>query len=161
MKNIFNFWHALFNCHKTLSISILFLLFGFSACDGSLGLPGNPVPQAEQAIEGQRKAMEKMTSLTKKDLIAKKRDVNILLDKAEPFLRRRANELEVTELILTLDEVKKTQAALRLYLDARTQPGKDTTTSEMNRALSQASDSINTAERYLNQYKDKHPETKE
>jgi hypothetical protein len=122
-----------------------------------LGLPGNPVSQAQEAIDGQKQAINKMTSSTKKELIAKKNEISNLLNKAEPFLARKANELEKTELLLTQDHLKKSQEALRLYLKERTQPGEDTTTSELNIAMSQASEFISKAEQEFNQFKSKQP----
>lgn len=144
---------------KALSLCGIFLLIFLSSCNAPLGVPGNPIYQAEQAIDGQKKAISKINSSTKKELIANKQDVSSLLDKAEPFLSRRANELEKTELLLIHDDLKKSQSALRLYLDERTKEGKDTTTSEMNRAMSQANEFISKAEQELNNFKSKQPES--
>ena len=160
MKINFQIWNSFLEGYKVLSIfGVLFLIL-LTSCEGHhLGLPGNALSQAQQAVESQRKALKQMTSSTKKELIENKDKVKGLLTKAEPFLARRANELEATELLLAQDHIKKAQEALRVYLDARTQPGKDTTTSEMSRALSQASDSLNSAENVLSQYKSKQGES--
>jgi hypothetical protein len=144
---------------KALSICGIFLLIFLSSCNAPLGVPGNPVAQIEQAIDGQKKAMSKMNNSNKKELIAKKREVSSLLDKAEPFLSRRANELEKTELLLTQGHLRKSQDALRLYLDERTKEGKDTTTNEISRAMSQASEFISKAEEEFNRFKSKQPDS--
>lgn len=155
---IFSTWKIFLNSSKALCIcAFLFMIFLSSCETGPLGVPGDPVSQAEQAIEGQKQAMRKINNYKKKELIANKSEVSRLLDKAEPFLRRRANELEKTELILTNDHLKKSQEALRLYLAERTKEGKDSTTSEMNRAMSQASEFISKAENELNNFKSKQP----
>lgn len=159
MKINFYFWKKLLENHKALAVcGVLFLIF-FVACENlPLGMPGNPLSQAETALDSQKKAMKQISEYNKKELIENKQKVKSLIDKAEPFLARRSNELVETDLILTQDQLKKSQDALRTYLDARTQPGKDTTTSEMNRALSQASESISRAEDILSRFKSKQPE---
>jgi hypothetical protein len=146
------------NYLKTLSVcGFIFLMFAPSCETGTLGLPGDPVTQIEDAINGQKQAITKMNGYNKKELIAHKSEVSALLDKAEPFLRRRANELEKTELLLVLDHLKKSQEGLRLYLAERTKEGKDTTTSEMSRAMSQAQEYIGKAESEFSSFKNKQP----
>lgn len=156
MKTSLYVWEIFSHYSKALSIcGLLFVMFSSSCEIGPLGMPGNPISQIEQAIEGQKQAMRKMTSSTKKELIANKAEVGKFLDKAEPYLGRRANELEKTELLLIHGHLKKSQEALRLYLAERTKEGKDTTTSEMNRAMSQASEFISKAEDEFNRFRDK------
>lgn len=159
MKKILEICKRILEIPKLLSIcGILFLIF-FTACENlPLGMPGNALSQAEMALDSQKKAMKQMSEYNKKELIENKEKIKSLIDKAEPFLARRSNELVETDLILTQDQLKKSQYALRNYLDARTQPGKDTTTSEMNRALSQASESISRAEDILGKFKNKQSE---
>lgn len=159
MKKILEICKRILEIPKLFSIcGILFLIF-FTACENlPLGMPGNALSQAETALDSQKKAMKQMSEYNKKELIENKEKIKSLIDKAEPFLARRSNELVETDLILTQDQLKKSQNALRTYLDARTQPGKDTTTSEMNRALSQASESISRAEDILGRFKSKQPE---
>lgn len=162
MKATFQTFHKILNHHKSFSICVFLFLMLFVSCENlHLGLPGNALSQAEQALDAQKKAMAKMSGFSKKELIQNKSEMKKLLTKAEPFLARRANEIEVTELLLTQDHLKKSQEALLLYLDARTQAGKDSTTSEMTRALNQASESINSAEDTLSKFKSKQPENKD
>lgn len=159
MKTHIYIWDMILGCSKFLSIcGLLFVMFSSSCDTGTLGTPGNPISQIEQALDGQKQAMRKMNSYKKKDLITNKSEVSSLLDKAEPYIRRRANELEKTELLLIHGHLKKSQEALRIYLDERTKEGKDTTTSEMNRAMGQASEFISKAEDEFNRFKDKEQE---
>ncbi len=160
MKTHFQIWKTFLEYFKTLSTCGFLFFILLSSCENvPLGLPGNPISQAQEAIDGQKKAMNKMTNFSKKELIANKNEVNNLLNKAEPFLGRKANELEKTELLLTQDYLKKSQAALRLCLDERTKAGKDTTTSEINIAMSQAGEFISKAEQEFNQFKSKQPDS--
>lgn len=157
MRIIFWIWNKFLVSSKLLSICVLLLLC-IGCEDLHLGLPGNATTQAQQALDSQKKCLTKLTGSSKKELIKNKSEVQSLLNKAEPFLARKANELQIQELILTQDHLKKSQEALRTYLEERTKPGKDTTTSEMTRALNQASESINSAEDTLNQFKNKQDE---
>lgn len=137
----------------------VFLLVGLLASLGlgncenmPLGTPGNALRQADDALAAHKQVLRQATGTKSKELVQKKSEILATLAKADPFLARRQNELEATDLMTVQDHLKKSHEALKRLIEIRTGNGdRNDTTS----AQSKASEEINSAEQVLNQYKQK------